>query len=57
MRAMLLAVVMFLPACGQMGPLYLPPEEEPALEEPEAPPEDDEIESEDDLFDTGPEAS
>jgi predicted small lipoprotein YifL len=56
MRAILLALVLCLPACGQMGPLYLPEEGDPVLEAPEAPPEDDEIESEDDVFDAGPEA-
>jgi len=56
MRVILLAFVMILPACGQMGPLYLPGETDPALEQPEPPPEDDEIESEDDTFDAGPEA-
>lgn len=56
MRAILLALVLCLPACGQMGPLYLPEEGDPVLEAPEAPPEDDEIESEDDIFDAGPEA-
>jgi predicted small lipoprotein YifL len=70
MRVILLAFVMLLPACGQMGPLYLPDEPDPALqipepqpeiegpvlEEPEQPLEDGEIESEDDTFDAGPEA-
>jgi predicted small lipoprotein YifL len=69
MRVILLAFVMLLPACGQMGPLYLPEEadpaleapepqpefEDPVLEEPEQPLEDGEIESEDDTFDAGPE--
>ena len=56
MRVILLAFVMMLPACGQMGPLYLPGEPDPALEEPEPPIDEDEIESEDDTFDAGPEA-
>jgi predicted small lipoprotein YifL len=70
MRVILLAFVMLLPACGQMGPLYLPDETDPALEtsepqpeidgavleEPEQPLEDGEIEAEDDTFDADPEA-
>ena len=70
MRVILLAFVMLLPACGQMGPLYLPDETDPALEtsepppeidgvvleDPEQPLEDGEIESEDDTFDADPEA-
>ena len=31
MRVILLAFVMLLPACGQMGPLDLPDEPDPAL--------------------------
>ena len=54
MRVILLALVFLLSSCGQMGPLYLPEEPDPALMEPEPPPEDDEIESEDDILDAGP---